>query len=133
ILLDMALGRMKLLRLPPLAVGIGIYLPMSVILPTVVGAVIGWFYDRWARRTPAPDFAERMGTLAATGLIVGESLWGVVFAIIVYFTSKDAPLALVGDSFAPTALILGTAVFLALLAWIYAGTVRAVTSGRAAT
>ncbi len=91
ILLDELLGMAKLLRLPPLGVGIGIYLPMSVILPTVVGSVIGWFYDGWADRTRAPEFARRMGTLVATGMIVGESLWGVAFALIVYFTNKDAP------------------------------------------
>ena len=38
VLLDEALGRMGRLRLPPLAVGIGIYLPMSAILPVVIGA-----------------------------------------------------------------------------------------------
>ena len=41
ILLDELLGRAKMLRLPPLAVGIGIYLPMAVTLPVVIGAVIG--------------------------------------------------------------------------------------------
>ena len=50
ILLDETLGRAKKLRLPPLAVGIGIYLPMAAVLPVVIGAVIGFFYDRWADR-----------------------------------------------------------------------------------
>src|SRR4051812_33410731 len=36
ILLDEVLGRLKWLRLPPLAVGIGIYLPMSATLPVVI-------------------------------------------------------------------------------------------------
>ena len=54
ILFDEALGRAGRLRIPPLAVGIGIYLPMSVILPTVIGSVFGWFYDRWADRTRDP-------------------------------------------------------------------------------
>ena len=37
ILLDAALGAMKKLRIPPLAVGIGIYLPMSATFAVVVG------------------------------------------------------------------------------------------------
>ena len=41
IAVDAALGRAGRLRLPPLAVGFGIYLPMSVTLPTMIGAVIG--------------------------------------------------------------------------------------------
>src|SRR3546814_3543690 len=51
ILLDELMGRVKLLRFPPLAVGIGIYLPMTVILPVVIGALLGWLYNRWALRT----------------------------------------------------------------------------------
>ena len=48
-----------------------------------VGALIGWFYNRWAERAANPAFAERLGVLMATGLIVGESLFGVAFAGIV--------------------------------------------------
>lgn len=120
IILDEALGRAKLLRLPPLAVGIGIYLPMAVILPVTIGSVVGWFYDKWADRTGDPEFARRLGTLTATGMIVGESLWGVAFAGIVAASGSDTPLAVVGDGFAPIALIGGTILFAALTWWSYA-------------
>jgi hypothetical protein len=79
----------------------------ATLTPVVLGAAIGHAYDRWARRSADPEAAERLGVLAATGLIVGESLWGVGFAGIVYMTNSDAPLALVGDGFAPPALIRG--------------------------
>ena len=58
----------------------GIYLPMALTLLIPVGALLGWFYDKWAPRTSNPEFAQRMGVLLATGLIVGESMFGVVFA-----------------------------------------------------
>jgi uncharacterized oligopeptide transporter (OPT) family protein len=74
--------------LPPLALGMGIYLPMELTLFICVGALIGWFYDRWARTAPNPGFAERLGTLMATGLIVGESLLGVVYAAVVAAAEK---------------------------------------------
>jgi putative OPT family oligopeptide transporter len=70
----------KRLHLPPLAIGMGIYLPMEATLFIPVGAVLGWFYNRWAMGSKSPAFAERMGVLMATGLIVGESLMGVVYA-----------------------------------------------------
>jgi putative OPT family oligopeptide transporter len=125
ILLDEAMGWFKLLRLPPLGVGIGIYLPMSVILPTAIGAVIGWFYDRWADGRAKPEFARRLGVLTATGLIVGESLWGVAYALIVYVTKADAPLNLpLGDSFAPFALVGGTILFVAATWFLYRRTMR---------
>ncbi|ONF95845.1 OPT family oligopeptide transporter [Sphingomonas jeddahensis] len=130
--LDEALGKAGRMRLPPLAVGIAIYLPMAVILPVVLGALIGAAYDRWADRTADPERARRMGTLTATGMIVGESLWGVGFAGIVAATGSDAPLAIVGEGFAPVALIGGTALFAGLIGWLYRGTRRAVTSMPAA-
>ena len=49
------LGAMKKLRIPPLAVGIGIYLPMAVILPVVIGSVLGHLYNRWALTTGNPE------------------------------------------------------------------------------
>ena len=119
VILDEVLGLMGRLRLPPLGVGIGIYLPMSVILPTVIGSVLGWFYDRWASARPDPDFAQRMGVLTATGLIVGESLWGVAFAGIVAASGSDSPLALVGPGFEGSALIGGTVLFFALIWALY--------------
>ncbi len=78
-------GRM---HLPPLAIGMGIYLPMEATLFIPVGAVLGWFYNRWAMQAKNPAFAERMGVLMATGLIVGESLMGVVYAAAVAAAEK---------------------------------------------
>lgn len=39
--------------------------------------------------------------LVASGLIAGESLWGVINAGLIVALSKDAPLALVPEDFAP--------------------------------
>jgi putative OPT family oligopeptide transporter len=98
VLADELLAKAGKMRLPPLAVGMGIYLPMALTLLIPVGALIGHLYNRWAARQSNPDFAERMGVLMATGFIVGESLFGVAFAGIVAATDKDAPLALVGEN-----------------------------------
>jgi len=119
VLIDELLGRAKKLRLPPLGVGIGIYLPMAVTLPVVIGSVLGWLYDRRAERRRHPIFTKRMGVLLATGMIVGESLFSVAFAFIVYLTGNGDPIALVGEDFAPYALIAGTLLFFALLAFLY--------------
>ena len=124
ILVDELLARLSKLRLPPLAVGLGIYLPMGVTLTVVVGAVIGWFYDRAAERARDPEFVKRMGVLMATGMIVGDSLFGVLYAGIVYETGSEAPLALVGPGFAGVALAGGTALFLAITAGLYLYTRR---------
>jgi putative OPT family oligopeptide transporter len=118
IVLDEILGLFKVLRLPPLAVGIGIYLPMSATLPVVIGAVIGHLYDLWTRRTKNPDYSRRLAVLIASGMIVGESLWGVIFAAIVWLANTDAPLALVPADYAPANWI-GLGAFAGLLVILY--------------
>ena len=126
IAVDAMLGRAGRMRLPPLAIGFGIYLPMSLTLPMVIGAVTGHFYDRWADRGPRPAFARRMGVLMATGMIVGESLFGVLYAGIVVTSGKNAPFALVGDGFATLALIGGAVIYFGLIGLLYRRTMTTV-------
>ncbi len=118
ILLDTTLGALKKLRIPPLAVGIGIYLPMSATFAVVVGALISHWYDGRARSAANPARAERLGTLVASGLIVGESLWGVINAGLIVAFSNDAPIGLVSSEFvlAPWLGLLG---FVATVIWLY--------------
>jgi putative OPT family oligopeptide transporter len=123
IAVDAMLGRAGWLRLPPLAIGLGIYLPMQATLPVVIGALAGHFYDAFADRTARPAFARRMGVLMATGMIVGESLFGVLYAGIVVASGKSSPFALVGDGFATIALIGGGITFLVLIGLLYRRTV----------
>ncbi|MEO7086753.1 MAG: oligopeptide transporter, OPT family [Gemmatimonadaceae bacterium] len=118
ILLDSALGAMGKVRIPPLAVGIGIYLPMSATFAVVVGALISNWYDKRARKMPNPGRSERLGTLVASGLIVGESLWGVINAGMIVAFSKDAPIGLVPEDFAP-APWLGLLAFIGAIVLLY--------------
>src|SRR3989440_6144310 len=87
ILLDEILARTtRHMRVPPLAVGRGIYLPTQSTLMIVVGAVSGWVFDKRAERSSRPDATKQLGVLLASGLIVGESVIGVVISAIVVFS-----------------------------------------------
>jgi putative OPT family oligopeptide transporter len=119
IILDEVLRKSGKMRLPPLCVGMGIYLPMALTLLIPVGAVIGHFYEKWADRQKNPEFSKRMGVLAATGLIVGESLFGVAFAGIVAWAGTDSPLAVVGDSFEKPGIVIGLLLFAGIVALLY--------------
>lgn len=113
------------LSLPPLAVGMGIYLPPTLEVPLIVGSLISYFVGRYlvARaKMRAGDLAEydveqsnRRGVLFASGLIVGESLIGVLIAVIIVLSvtagGGEAPLELVGAEFENTAQWLGLAAF----------------------
>lgn len=118
ILLDTALGAMNKLRIPPLAVGIGIYLPMSATFAVVVGAVISHWYGKRAQASANPDRTERLGTLVASGLIVGESIWGVINAGLIVGLKNETPLDLVGPDFSP-APWLGLLGFMGIIFWLY--------------
>jgi len=122
VIIDEVLRKTKRGALPPLAVGMGIYLPMALTLLIPIGALLGHFYEKWAAKAPVPEFAQRMGVLLATGLIVGESLFGVIFAGIVAATNKDAPLAVVKE-FGP-ATALGIVVFAVAVMGLYVWTRR---------
>jgi putative OPT family oligopeptide transporter len=124
IALDEFLRATNRLRLPPLAVGIGIYLPVGTITPIVLGAVLGWSYDRWAQRGRNSEAVKRLGVLLASGFIVGESLFGVLLAGIIVVSNNGAPLAVVGDAFQNIATWLGGIAFAFVLAAIYRWTGR---------
>ncbi|NUQ13072.1 MAG: oligopeptide transporter, OPT family [Gemmatimonadaceae bacterium] len=130
ILMDATLKATGRLRIPPLAVGIGIYLPMSATFAVVVGAVLSHWYDGRSRSAPDPARAERLGTLVASGLIVGESLWGVLNAGLIVGLNNDAPLGLLPPDFAP-APWLGVVGFAVVVAMLYRWMVRA-SAGRSA-
>ncbi len=118
IVLDEILARTtKGMRVPPLAVGLGIYLPTASTLMIVVGAIVGWIFDRRADRTPKPEATRQLGVLLASGLIVGESIIGVVISAIVVFSGVAAPLALVGAGFDTAALFIGGLAF-AIIAFL---------------
>ncbi len=116
---DETLRARKRLALPPLAVGLGIYLPASTTAPVVLGALLGWAYNRWAARQRNGEGAKQLGVLVASGLIVGESLFGVFLAGLIVFSGKATPLGLVGDAFAPAATAIGVVAFLVTLAALF--------------
>ncbi len=118
IIVNAVLTSTKRGSLPPLAVGIGIYLPMSATFAVVLGAIVGNWYNTRALRAREPERAERLGTLVASGLIVGESLFGVLNAGLIVALASDAPLALIGEEFA-LAKPLGVVVFVGLVFALY--------------
>ena len=133
ILLDEVLGRTtKYMRVPPLAVGLGIYLPTSSTLMIVVGAIVGWFYDKRADRTPRPEATKQLGVLLASGLIVGEGIIAVVISLIKAVSEKPAPLALVGPGFETAGKIIGGAAFAIIAFVLYRWIWRLATANSAA-
>src|ERR671927_458388 len=91
---------------------------MSATFAVIVGAILSHWYDGRARATPNPERSERLGTLVASGLIVGESIWGVINAGLIVAFAKDAPIGIVPEDFslAPWLGLLG---FVGICVWLY--------------
>jgi putative OPT family oligopeptide transporter len=113
ILLGMAMILFKVRS--PMLVAIGMYLPISITSAIFVGGVIRWFTDSLARRAQLNEAqrarTENVGVLAASGLIAGEALAGLVKALY-DFQDKNLP-----EIFAHPSYIVGIGV-MALIALI---------------
>ncbi|EMU7154341.1 oligopeptide transporter, OPT family [Campylobacter jejuni] len=106
IIIDKILRRTQKISLPPLAVGIGIYLPPAVNIPLVIGGILKYIvmqhltkkYAKNSHKEEKLASCEQRGTLFASGLIVGESIFGVIIAGITVFSvsmgGSENPLAL---------------------------------------
>ncbi len=85
IVLDLLLkraGSRFRLHLMPLAVGI--YLPLTLSVPILLGGVIRTLVDRAAGRREDEGQAHDPGILFSSGLIAGEAIMGVVLAVVIY-------------------------------------------------
>ncbi|OEX37069.1 oligopeptide transporter, OPT family [Campylobacter jejuni] len=106
IIIDKILRRTQKMSLPPLAIGIGIYLPPAVNIPLVIGGILKYIVMQYLTKKYAKNShkeeklasCEQRGTLFASGLIVGESIFGVIIAGITVFSvsmgGSENPLAL---------------------------------------
>jgi putative OPT family oligopeptide transporter len=121
IVLDAGLGAITKgkMKLPPLAVGIGFYLPAAVTTLLVVGAVCGWIYDKAIKTTRFADVGRRMGVLLASGLIVGESLFLVMTAGVIVSTNNEAPFAMLPEGSTWPAMPAGIVAFAVLTLMLY--------------
>lgn len=106
IIIDKILKGTQKMSLPPLAIGIGIYLPPAINIPLVIGGILKYIvmqywtkkYAKNSHKEEKLASCEQRGTLFASGLIVGESIFGVIIAGITVFSvsmgGSENPLAL---------------------------------------
>ena len=112
------------IKLPPLAVGIGFYLPAAVTFMLVIGAVCGFLYNRTVAGRSYGEVARRMGVLLASGLIVGESLFGVFNAATIVATQNADWAAVLPLAEGWPAMIVGIVVFAGLTFGLYSWIMR---------
>jgi hypothetical protein len=96
-------------------IAIGMYLPISITSAIFVGGAIRWICDGMARRAALNEAqrarVENVGVLAASGMIAGEALAGIVTA---WFKYKEWPIP---EIFREPSYLAGVGV-MAVIAWI---------------
>lgn len=101
------------LGVPALAFCLGMFLPLQLNTPMLVGGLVSWFVGRSSKDAVVCKARNDRGTLIASGLIAGGALFGV-FAAITIFCGFPVPTN--GNELQPQ--ILGLVAYAALIAFL---------------
>ena len=69
-------------KVPALAFCLGMFIPIDLNLPLLVGGAISWFVSTRSKDAAVNTSRQEKGTLIASGFIAGGALMGVVSAIL---------------------------------------------------
>lgn len=108
------------LGVPALAFCLGMFIPLPLNTPMLVGGLISYFVGRSSKDKEVCKARTDRGTLIASGLIAGGALFGV-FAAITIMCGKEVPTN--GGELAPQ--LLGLVAYAALIAYLYFDSCRA--------
>ena len=107
---------LTLISVPALPFALGMFIPMNLNAPLVVGGLVAWAVNRHKNPEKAKANNNR-GTLIASGFIAGGALMGVVSAVISYINGSDK--AWVNEAWANSdgAIYLGIFAYVAIIAY----------------
>jgi putative OPT family oligopeptide transporter len=128
IFVDETVKRTSSWRIPILAVAVGIYMPLEITVPILIGGLISYFSEKKINKSKkrlGKEFegkaqkASQRGLLTASGIVAGEALVGIFVAVlIVFFPSiKESISGLVFSE--SMKLILGAGLFSFLCFYLY--------------
>jgi uncharacterized oligopeptide transporter (OPT) family protein len=70
------------LKVPALAFALGMFIPIDLNLPLLVGGAVAWFVQTRGKDAAVNEARHGKGTLIASGFIAGGALMGVVSALL---------------------------------------------------
>ena len=105
---------LTLIGVPALPFALGMFIPMNLNAPLVVGGLVAWFVSSRSKDEATNKARFDRGTLIASGFIAGGALMGVVSAILA-FAGCDWMLTAWADSMG--AVYLGIAMYVAIIAY----------------
>ncbi len=114
------------LGISPLAFALGMYLPLSLNTPLLVGGLISHFIKKSTKDEKIVNARTQRGTLIASGFMAGASLFGVIGALLLFFKVKLY--TFVGEwENSPWSEVLSIAMFTLLIVYFVFDTYRAKT------
>ena len=72
-------------KIPALAFALGMFIPIDLNLPLLVGGAISWYVSTRSKDKALNEARLNKGTLIASGFIAGGALMGVVSALLKFF------------------------------------------------
>ncbi len=108
------------LGVPALAFCLGMFIPLSLNTPLLVGGAIAWFVGNSSKDAKLNDARRDRGTLIASGLIAGGALFGVFAALTRFFGFEYACPLNEG-----TLQLLGILAYAALIAYLWLDSLKA--------
>ena len=107
------------LGVPALAFCLGMFLPLHLNTPMLVGGLVSWAVNRSTKDDELRRARNDRGTLISSGMIAGGALFGV-FSAITIMCGKELPTG--GDELAPQ--LLGLVAYAAIIGYLYFNSVR---------
>jgi putative OPT family oligopeptide transporter len=103
---------LTMVKIPPLAFALGMYIPQELNVPLVFGGLVAWFVSTRSKNEAINTARFQRGTLIASGFIAGGSLFGVLNALL-RFAIPDYSASLFNTAWAGShgGEILGLAMF----------------------
>ena len=72
------------IKIPALAFSLGMFIPLQLNIPLLVGGAIAWFVSTRSKDEEINKLRKEKGTLLASGLLAGGAIMGVISAILKY-------------------------------------------------
>lgn len=113
---------LNMLGVPVLPFALGMFIPLHLNTPLVVGGLVSWFVSTRSKNKATNDARMERGTLLASGFIAGGALMGVVSAGM-----KFAGLELTINGWSNTSMgqILGVVMYIAIIAYLCIASLKA--------
>jgi len=112
------------LGISPLAFALGMYIPLDLNTPLIIGGLLNHWFNKSSKNEKLVNVRNQRGILISSGFIAGAALFGVIGAVILFFTGKEDSMNLIdwskisnGETISQILAFVAFAVLIAYFIW----------------